>query len=74
MQPNTGHCRGSSCAGSRTPLAADVAPSASAAALAAFLAALLLFFLPEGVVAAALGRSSAGCCATDSPARFSVMT
>jgi hypothetical protein len=33
--------------------------------LAAFLAALLLFFLPEGVVAAALSGTSLGGCAAD---------
>jgi hypothetical protein len=65
VQPNTGHCRGSPCAGSRSPLAADVALLASAAALAAFLAALLLFFLSEGVVAAALGGVSPGGCVAD---------
>ncbi|MFN9910472.1 MAG: hypothetical protein ACK56F_30895, partial [bacterium] len=65
MQPNTGHCRGSPCAGSRSPLATDVAPLASAAALAAFLAALLLFFLLEGAVVAALGGVSPGGCVAD---------
>ncbi|MFN9908641.1 MAG: hypothetical protein ACK56F_21365, partial [bacterium] len=62
MQPNTGHCRG---AGSCLPLATEVASPASAAALAAFVAALLLFFLPECVVVAALGGISPGGCVAD---------
>jgi len=74
VQPNTGHCRGSSCAGSRSPLAADVVPLASAAALAAFLAALLLFFPLEGVVVVALGRSPIGCCVADASKPLSAAT
>ncbi len=63
VQPNTGHCRGFSCAGSNSPSAAGVALLAPAAALAAFLAALLLFFPPEGVVTTALGGALPGGCA-----------
>ncbi len=50
---------------------AGVVPLASAAALAAFLAALLLFFLPEGVVAVALGGVSTGGCVADASETFS---
>jgi hypothetical protein len=74
VQPNTGHCRGFSCTGPRSPLAADVVPLASVAALAAFLAALLLFFPLEGVVVVALGRSPIGCCAADASEPLSAAT
>jgi hypothetical protein len=74
VQPNTGHCRGFSCAGPCSPLAADVVPPVSAAALAAFLAALLLFFPLGGVVVVAFGRSPVSCFAAGISEPLSVAT
>ncbi len=71
VQPNTGHCRGSSCTGPCSPLAADVTPPLSAAVLAALLAALPLLF-PLGVaVAVTFGGSPLGCCAVGVSELFS---
>jgi hypothetical protein len=70
VQPNTGHCRGLSHIGPRSPSAAGVPLPISKAALAAFLAALPFFF-PLGIaVAASFGGLPPSCCAADASEGF----
>ncbi len=74
VQPNTGHCRGSSCTGSCSPPAADVSPPIFAAALAALWAAFLLFFPLGTAVVVAFSGLPLGCCAADASKRLSAAT
>jgi hypothetical protein len=70
VQPNTGHCRGLSYIGPRSPSAVGVPPPISKAALAALLAALPFLFPLGIVVPAPFGGLPPGCCAAGASEGF----